>query len=93
MKEPRTPASGLDAFWLQADSDDCPDHPLERELCFRLDAIARYLILIADAQAMGRDDMADALLVQHDREARLVRRLEEALKKHLRPGLRPDRED
>lgn len=92
MKDRRAPASGLDAFWLQADAEECPDHPLERELCFRLDALARYRLLIADAQAMGRDDMADALLRQHDHEARLIRRLEEALR-NLRPSLRPDRSE
>jgi hypothetical protein len=85
MSDRLTPASGLDAFWLQADTEECPDHPLERELCFRLDALERYRRMIADAQAIGRDDMADALLAQHDREAKLVRKLEAALRAHLRP--------
>src|SRR5687767_5470235 len=77
----REPALGLDFFWEQADSEDSADHPLERELCHRVDALERYLTMISEAQALGRDDMVDDLCAQHERQARLVREIQEALRR------------
>ncbi len=69
------PTPGLDAFWEDADRDGSGEHPLERELCDRLDALARYRRMIDDAQVNGRDDATERLLEQHDREQRIVQRL------------------
>lgn len=80
MQQGQTPI-GVDSFWLEADAEDCSDHPLERELCYRLDAVARYLQLIDEAEAIGRDDMVDSLLAQHDRQAEMVIALREALRR------------
>lgn len=73
------PVPGLDFFWEQADAEASDEHPLERELCHRLDALERYRQMILDAQTLGRDDMVDALVVQHDKQARVVRQLRYAL--------------
>lgn len=70
---------GLDVFWEQADVDDSDEHPLERELGDRLDALARYRRMIADAEANGREHAADLLLEQHEREAELAQRIEQAM--------------
>lgn len=66
---------GLDSFWEQADVDESGEHPIERELCDHLDALARYRQLINDAIANGRDDAVNILLEQHEREEQVVRRL------------------
>lgn len=71
--------SGLDLFWEQADADGIGEHPLQRELEHRLDALARYRALIADAHAAGRESLADLLMAEHERERELARRLREAL--------------
>jgi hypothetical protein len=77
MTAPRRP--GLDQFWEKADRSDSGQHPLERELDERVDALARYRRLIAEAQQNGRDQAAEILMRQHDREAASVDRLREAL--------------
>jgi len=73
------PVPGLDFFWEQADAEASDEHPLERELCHRLDVMERYRQMILDAQMTGRDDMVDALVVQHEKQARVVRQLRSAL--------------
>lgn len=70
---------GLDHFWEEADRDASGQNPLERELDERVDALARYQRLIADAQAAGRDEAVEILMKQHDREDQAVRRLRRAL--------------
>lgn len=70
---------GLDKFWETADRDSSGQHPLERELDERMDALARYRRLIADAQQNGRDEAAAILMRQHDREQAAVERLRQAL--------------
>ncbi len=70
---------GLDQFWEKADRADSGQHPLERELDERVDALARYRRLIAEAQQNGRDEAVEILMRQHDREAAAVARLREAL--------------
>lgn len=77
MNQPRKP--GLDLFWEQADRTGSGQDPLERELDERIDALARYRRLISDAQANGREEAAEILLRQHEREARAVDRLCQAL--------------
>jgi len=78
------PVPGLDFFWEQADAEASDEHPLERELCHRLDAMVRYRQMIIDAQTLGRDDMVDALLVQHEKQAHVVRQLRHALARVVR---------
>ncbi len=70
---------GLDQFWEKADRSDSGQHPLERELDERVDALVRYRRLIAEAQQNGRDEAVEILMRQHDREAVSVDRLREAL--------------
>jgi chorismate mutase len=72
---------GLNSFWEQADIDESGEHPIERELCDHLDALARYRRLIHDAIANSRDDALNILLDQHEREERVVRRLHGAWQK------------
>lgn len=78
MNTPRRP--GLDLFWESADHDASDQDPIERELDERVDALARYRRLIAEAQANGRDDAAEILMRQHDREEQAVERLREAMR-------------
>lgn len=77
MDAPRRP--GLDQFWEKADRSDSGQHPLERELDERVDAVVRYRRLIAEAQANGRDEAAEILMRQLNREEASVNRLREAL--------------
>jgi hypothetical protein len=70
---------GLDQFWETADRTDSGQHPLERELDERVDALARYRRLISEAQSNGRDEAVEILMRQHDREAASVQRIREAL--------------
>ena len=73
--------SGLDSFWEDADYNESSEHPLERELGDRLDALARYQRLIGEAQDNGRDDAAEFLLGQHAREEEEVRRIAQAVQR------------
>jgi len=75
-----TPAA-LESFWQQADQDASNEHPLEREIAEREDALSRYRGLIEDAQAQGRDDLAEILIGQHERQEAVVRGLREALRR------------
>lgn len=77
MQNQRKP--GLDHFWEHADRTGSGQHPLERELDEHIDALARYRRLIDEAEANGREDAAEILLRQHDREEQAVQRLREAL--------------
>ncbi|MBI4409856.1 MAG: hypothetical protein HY561_09125 [Gemmatimonadetes bacterium] len=78
------PGPGLDFFWEQADVDGSREHPLERELCDRLDALARYGRLIDEAESGGREEAAEVLLRHHARQAAEVARLREALARSQR---------
>jgi hypothetical protein len=82
MRRDEAPSPGLDLFWEQADQDGSEEHPLERELCYRTDVLIRYQQMIADAQIAGRDDVVDALMEQHDRQARVCSRLREELRRY-----------
>lgn len=75
------PTPGLDSFWEDADRDGSSEHPLERELCDRIDALARYRRMIDDAQVNGWDDAAEWLLLHHEREERIVNRIAEAMER------------
>lgn len=81
MNNPRKP--GLDTFWEQADLDGSAEHPLQREIDERVDALARYRRLITEADDNGRDEAAEILTRQHDREAAVVKRLREALRRSM----------
>lgn len=72
-------APGLEAFWELADAEALDEHPLERELCERLDTLARYQRMLSDAASTEQADVVDALQRAHDREAELVRNLRRAL--------------
>ena len=61
---------GLEAFWALADDEGLDDHPLERELCERMDTLARYRTMLFDAAAAGRDEAVTALQRAHDGEQR-----------------------
>lgn len=79
-------APGVDAFWLEADQEGSGEHPIERELGHRLDALARYAMLIEAALADGRERAAEILLRQREREEAIVRRLRSALRRARRHG-------
>jgi hypothetical protein len=79
MRRDITPPPGIDAFWEDADAGDSCEHPLERELCDRLDALARYRTLIDEAQVNGRDAAAARLIEQQRRETQVVQRIRREL--------------
>ena len=72
---------GLDAFWESCDREDVAENPLERELCFRSDALRRYSAQIEAAEELG-DDEAVAVLSRHYEDTRQqIQRLREAINK------------
>lgn len=77
--ESRNP--GLDHFWEQADEESSTQHPLERELAERLDALARYRDQILQAEANERAGDAEVLMRQHEREYQAVQRLWSAIRR------------
>jgi hypothetical protein len=81
MSRKPSAAPGLESFWETCDKDGVSDHPLMRELCYRLDAIQRYRDLIADAEYMGDDDAVAALSRQFDDQHKVVERLRKELVK------------
>ena len=81
MEKDHSQTPALDVFWEQADAEDSDEHPLLRELAHRVDAIARYGHLIAEAQANGFDEMAEQLQRQQEREEIVARELREALRR------------
>jgi hypothetical protein len=82
MQDNRTPPTGLDAFWLDADANECADNPLERELCYRLEAVERFGRMIAEAEEVGRDEVIAALLAQQSHQSKLAQELQQALKRY-----------
>lgn len=80
---------GLGTFWEQADFDGSEEHPLERELCERLDALARYARSIAEAQAAGREYAMVILVREHAREEEQVARIRAALQRMRDEGEEP----
>ncbi len=83
---PGSSPSSLESFWEQADADGSDEHPLEREIAERVDALSRYRALIEEAQADGRDDVADILIGQQEKQERLVRSLRDALRRMRSAG-------
>ena len=73
MDNPRT-TFGLDSFWETCDHEALSDNPLERELCFRSDALRRYSQQIEAAEELG-DDEAVAVLSRHFEDTLQVMRL------------------
>jgi hypothetical protein len=73
----RTP--GIELFWEQADLDGSGEHPLERELSFRLDVLVRTQHMISDADASGRNSAVEHLLNEHRRHQDVVDRIREVL--------------
>lgn len=84
MDRDEAPSPGLDLFWEQADQDGSGEHPLLRELCYRTDVLIRYQHMIEDAQVAGRDDVVEALVEQHERQARFCERLRDELRRYAR---------
>ena len=78
---------GLDHFWEQADEEGSTQHPLERELAERLDALARYRDQILQAESNDRTSDAEILLRQHEREYQAVQRLWSAIRRMREAGL------
>jgi hypothetical protein len=80
MTNDRNCTPGIHLFWEQADIEGNADHPLERELRHRIDAIARYQSMIAEAEAMGLDAAVEQLTRQCEREQEVARDLRAALR-------------
>lgn len=83
-------AAGLEDFWATCDADEVGEHPLMRELCFRLDACQRYRTLIADAEANGNDDAVEVLSRHYDQQQTIVKRLQAELQR-MKPTTEPSR--
>ncbi|HSJ09913.1 MAG TPA: hypothetical protein VK928_08360 [Longimicrobiales bacterium] len=62
MSTSHTPGPvGLDLFWEEADLESAAEHPLERELANRLDALARYGEMVDSLADRDDDDALDCL--------------------------------
>ena len=70
---------GLDSFWESCDQEAVGDDPLERELCFRSDALVRYRAQIMAAEEIGDDDARAILSRHYDDTREVIRRLREAI--------------
>jgi hypothetical protein len=70
---------GLDSFWESCDHEAVGDDPLERELCFRSDALVRYRAQIMAAEEIGDDDALAILSRHYDDTREVIRRLREAI--------------
>lgn len=88
MNQPNAEGMGLDLFWEEAHLDESDEHPLDREISHRLDALHRYQDLIAEAEASGRDEMAELLIRQSQREAESLQRLRDASERLRAVGFR-----
>jgi hypothetical protein len=78
MTEKRT-TFGLDTFWESCDREAVGDDPLERELCFRSDALVRYRAQILAAEEIGDDEALAVLSRHYDDTREVIRRLREAI--------------
>jgi hypothetical protein len=76
----------LDLFWEEADLDDAGEHPLRRELAHRLDVLARYEQMLADAHSRGHNGLIATITRQHRAQLRLIEQLEDALQRHAERG-------
>lgn len=70
---------GLESFWETCDKDGVSEHPLMRELCYRLDAIQRYRALITDAEDNGNDDALELLTRHFEQQHEIVARLRDEI--------------
>jgi hypothetical protein len=91
MREDDRWSPGLDLFWEEADLMDAGEHPLRRELMHRLDVVARYELLLADAQSRGHEGQISALTKQYRRQLRVIEALQDALRRYDAPGREDDR--
>ena len=71
--------TSLESFWETFDRDGVGDHPLMRELCDRLDALARCQAMIDDAEVAGNDEAVEILCAQYDRHRESIRKIREHL--------------
>ena len=72
----------LDLFWEEADLDEAAEHPLRRELAHRLDVLARYEQMLADAHSRGHNGLIATITRQHREQLQLIEQLEHALQRH-----------
>lgn len=79
MTAKKDAAPGLESFWETCDKDGVGDHPLMRELCFRLDVIQRYRGLIADAEDSGNDEALEVLSSYYDYQQEICKRIRDEL--------------
>lgn len=82
------PASGLESFWETCDRDAVAEHPLMRELCYRLDAIQRCRTLMDDAEEIGNDEAYEVLSFQYDQQQAVIRRLRAELSRQTQATVR-----
>ncbi|HUP87753.1 MAG TPA: hypothetical protein VM100_00230 [Longimicrobiales bacterium] len=85
MNQIQTALPGLEAFWETCDHDSVGDHPLMRELCFRLDAIQRYRFLIDEAEENGNDDAVTVLSTCSEQQQVLVQKIRDELARTQTP--------
>lgn len=79
MSDEKRRSPGLDLFWEEADLNESAEHPLRRELLYRLDVLTRYERLIADAHSNGQDQQVACLVAQRRRELSVIESLRSAL--------------
>jgi hypothetical protein len=72
----------LDLFWEEADLAAAAEHPLQRELAHRLDVLARYERLLAEAQSGGSPAQIATLTREHRRQLQVIEVLDDALRSH-----------
>jgi hypothetical protein len=78
MEKGRT-TFGLDSFWESCDRDGVGDNPLERELCFRSDAMVRLCAQIQAAEELGDDEAVEVLSRHYDETRKAIRLLRDAI--------------
>jgi hypothetical protein len=85
----KRPTFALETFWEACDRESIADHPLERELTFRLDSLERYRAQIEVADEIGDDEAVDVLSRYYDSTSVLINRLRDALQHQGLKGRRP----
>jgi hypothetical protein len=73
--------NGIERFWQQADDESAGEHPLERELAYRVDALIHCREAILEAEDGGREAALEHLIRQHDSQEAAIREIRMALER------------
>lgn len=82
--------TSLESFWETCDRDGDGEHPLVRELCYRLDALQRCRLALDDAEDIGNDEAVEVLSRQFDRQQSVIKRIRQELERGGPPSRIPN---